>query len=142
MEPYLEHANITVRDVDEAIRFIQTAMPEWKVRADVISEEGNCRRWVHLGTGTNYIAIEDRGATEKGPHIAYVHPGVNHLGFVVDNLDTVAKRLTEEGYTEGSSSLDNPNRKRIYFYDDDGNEYEFVEYLKLDIASKNDYSDA
>ena len=142
MNSYLEHVNITVIDVDEAIRFLQTAMPDWKVRADVSSEENNCRRWVHLGTDTTYIAIEDRGATEKGGHEPYVDPGINHLGFVVSNIDAVSKRLTDAGYEEGLSSPDNPNRRRIYFYDADGNEYEFVEYLKAEIASRNDYSDA
>ena len=142
MNSYLEHVNITVIDVDEAIRFLQTAMPDWKVRADVSSEESNCRRWVHLGTDTTYIAIEDRGATEKGGHEPYVDPGINHLGFVVNDIDAVSKRLTDAGYEEGLSSPDNPNRRRIYFYDADGNEYEFVEYLKAEIASRNDYSDA
>jgi catechol 2,3-dioxygenase-like lactoylglutathione lyase family enzyme len=116
-------------------------MPDWKVRADVSSEENNCRRWVHLGTDTTYIAIEDRGATEKGGHEPYVDPGINHLGFVVNDIDAVSKRLTDAGYEEGLSSPDNPNRRRIYFYDADGNEYEFVEYLKAEIASRNDYSD-
>ena len=141
MESYLEHVNITVIDVDEAIRFLQTAMPDWKVRADVSSKENNCRRWVHLGTDTSYIAIEDRGATEKGNHEPYVDPGVNHMGLVVKDIDAVSKRLTDAGYSEGASSPDNLNRKRIYFYDADGNEYEFIEYLKSDIASRNDYSD-
>ena len=99
MESYLEHANLTVINVDEAIRFIQTAMPDWKVRADVSSEGNNCRRWVHLGTETTYIAIEDRGATEKSPHIPYVNPGMNHLGFVVKDLDAVSKRL-EDGVSK------------------------------------------
>ena len=142
MVSYLEHVNITVIDVDEAIRFLQTAMPDWKVRADVSDEESNCRRWVHLGTDTNYIAIEDRGAKGKGLHEPYVDPGLNHLGFVVPDVAAVSKRLIEAGFTEGMSSLDNPNRKRIYFYDADENEYEFVEYLKPDFASQNDYSDA
>ncbi len=142
MNSYLEHVNITVIDVDEAIRFLQTAMPDLEVRADVSSEESNCRRWVHLGTDTNYIAIEDRGATEKGPHEPYVNPGLNHLGFVVSDIDAVSKRLIDAGYEEGLSSPDNPNRRRIYFYDVEGNEYEFVEYLKADIASRNDYLDA
>ena len=142
MGAYLEHVNITAIDVDEAIRFLQTAMPDWKIRADVSNEESNCKRWVHIGTETSYIAIEDRGVTEKGPHEPYVHPGINHLGFVVDDVDAISKRLTDAGYAEGLSSPDNPNRKRIYFFDRDGNEYEFIEYIKTDIASRNDYSDA
>ena len=60
---------------------------------------------------------------------------------MVDDLDAVSKRLTEGGYSEGLKVPDNPNRKRIYFFDNEGNEYEFVEYLKPEITSRNDYSD-
>jgi hypothetical protein len=50
--------------------------------------------------------------------------------------------LTDAGYAEGLSSPDHPNRRRIYFFDAEGNEYEFVEYLQSDTASRNNYSDA
>jgi hypothetical protein len=29
VEPYLEHLNITVTNVENTIKFLQTAMPEW-----------------------------------------------------------------------------------------------------------------
>src|SRR5215472_11271233 len=44
----LEHANLTVRDVEEAIRFLQTAFPEFRVRGEGKSQDGS--RWVHIGT--------------------------------------------------------------------------------------------
>jgi hypothetical protein len=33
-----------------------------------------------------------------------------------------------------------PWRKRMYFIDADGNDWEFVEYLSADPARRNDYS--
>ena len=84
--PYLEHLNITVLDVDAAVRFLQTAMPQLEVRGGGTGEK--CRRWVHVGTDHTYLAIEDRGAEGPGPHQPYIHPGMNHIGFVVDdNVD-------------------------------------------------------
>ena len=74
-----------------------------------------------------------------GPHEPYVHPGMNHIGFVVGDVGEVAERLTNAGYTPGMKALEHPHRKRIYFFDDDGNEFEFVEYLSADPEERNDY---
>ena len=35
---------------------------------------------------------------------------------------------------------DHPARRRIYFYDPDGNDWEFIEYTSADPAMRNDYS--
>lgn len=32
MQAYVEHANITVADIDQAITFLQTALPDFKIR--------------------------------------------------------------------------------------------------------------
>ena len=73
MKPFLEHLNITSTDVDETIRFLLTAMPEFSVRGEGGGEKA--QRWVHVGTEESYLCVEDRGATERGPHKPYVHPG-------------------------------------------------------------------
>lgn len=135
--PYLEHLNLTVLDVDNAVCFLQTAMPQWEVRGHGTGEK--CKRWVHIGTGETYLALEDRGAEALGPHEPYVHPGLNHIGFVVDDVEAVASRLRAAGYREGVSAMEHPHRKRIYFFDDDGNEFEFVEYLSTVPTERNDY---
>ena len=93
MEPYLEHLNITVTNVENTIKFLQTAMPELKIRGG--GEGIKTLEWVHLGTEKSYISIEDRGAREKGPHIPYKHPGLNHIGFVVANIEDLAKRMRQ-----------------------------------------------
>ena len=137
MKPFLEHVNMTSTDVDETVRFLLTAFPEFRIRGG--GEGEKARRWVHVGTEDSYLCIEDRGATERGPHQPYVHPGVNHLGFVVDDGSALAKRLLEAGYPQKVAYLDHPHRHRYYFHDHDGNEYEFVEYLSEDPEERNEY---
>jgi len=39
----LEHANLTVRDIDGMIGFLQTAFPEFRVRGEDKSRDGS--RW-------------------------------------------------------------------------------------------------
>jgi catechol 2,3-dioxygenase-like lactoylglutathione lyase family enzyme len=138
MQPYLEHINITSTDVLATVKFLQTAMPELQIRGSGDGED--CRKWVHLGTQTTYVAIEDRGAKGKGPHIPYTHAGYNHMGFVVDDIDAVVNRLEAAGFEGGLKNLEHPHRKRWYFYDHDDNEYEFVEYLSDENSERNDYS--
>ena len=61
----LEHANLTVRDINGMIGFLQTAFPEFKVRGEGKSRDGS--RWVHVGTDETYIALsparEEAGRT-------------------------------------------------------------------------------
>ena len=54
---YLEHANITVSNLKEAIHFFQTAFPHFVIRGG-----GNeTREWVHLGDDVTYLAINQIG---------------------------------------------------------------------------------
>ena len=47
MAARLEHANINVRSIDETIRFLTAAFPEFRVRG---RGEVEGRPWVHVGT--------------------------------------------------------------------------------------------
>jgi catechol 2,3-dioxygenase-like lactoylglutathione lyase family enzyme len=137
MSVYVEHANITVSDLDASLKFLQCALPELAVRG---RGEARGRRWLHIGTDVTYVALEqppELGDTRRRP---YADPGVNHVGFVVDDVDAVRERLHAEGYQEGISAEMHPHRRRIYFYDGDGSEWEFVEYLSDDPGERNDYS--
>ena len=46
MESYVEHANISVTDVDAAIRFFTTVMPDFQVRHDT----GPVAKRMHLSS--------------------------------------------------------------------------------------------
>ena len=51
----MEHANLCVRDIDAMIRFLQSAFPEFHVRADRTDADGS--RWVHFGNDETYLAL-------------------------------------------------------------------------------------
>ena len=127
----LEHANISVQNINEAIRFLTTAFPEFTIRGRGVVD-GN--EWVHVGTDDTYIALKE--ATEQP---AAGQP-LNHLGFAVDNVEALAERMRNAGFQEGFIAPAHPYRIRKYFHDADGNEWEFVEYSSNDPAKRNDYS--
>lgn len=138
MTPRIEHANITVRNVDAAILFLTTAFPLFRVRHDSRGADGP--RWVHLGTDDVYVALSEATVDRRGewtPHSGA--PGVNHIGFEVDDVEALRRRLTNAGYRDSSIENAHPYRKRVYFADPDGNDWEFVEYYTDDKRQRNDY---
>ena len=137
MAAYLEHANLTVRSLEEAIRFLTTAIPEYSIRHRGTS---NGRAWAHIGDEQTYIAVFELPEHVQ-PREAYQELGVNHMGFVVDDADAVAQALKQAGYREGIPVDPHPYRKRVYFHDADDNEWEFVEYFTEEPTLRNDYSE-
>ena len=138
MECRLEHANVCVRDVEAMIRFLKTAFPEFRVRGEGKSRDGT--RWVHLGTNDTYIALGQAKADSERDWRPYRgEPGVNHLAYEVDDVDSLRVRLKAAGYRESTPPNAHPHRKRVYFYDPDGNDWEFVQYFSQDPAERNDY---
>jgi catechol 2,3-dioxygenase-like lactoylglutathione lyase family enzyme len=135
MKIYMEHANITVKNIDNAIQFFQTAFPHFEVRGGGTSDY----RWVHLGTDETYIAINDRG--NGGIEKDYTSTGINHIGFVVDNVKELGERLLAAGFERSYPLQNQKYRIRDYFVDNDGIEYEFVEYLSDKVEERNDYND-
>jgi catechol 2,3-dioxygenase-like lactoylglutathione lyase family enzyme len=66
-------------------------------------------------------------------------PGVNHLAYEVDDVESLYTRLKAAGYRESTPPNAHPHRKRVYFYDPEGNDWEFVQYFSRDLAERNDY---
>jgi catechol 2,3-dioxygenase-like lactoylglutathione lyase family enzyme len=123
--------------MDRTVRFLQAALPEVRIRGRGVGLHGP---WLHIGTDESYLALEEASQDQGGSRARYADPGVNHLGFVVEDADGVRKRLRDEGYREGFEAPDHPFRQRVYFFDDDDNEFEFVQYRSTDPAERNDYS--
>lgn len=133
-----EHANLTVHDIEGMIRFLQTAFPEFSVRAEGQSNDGS--RWVHVGTDETYIALSPARTAPAKPWTPYRGlPGVNHLGYEVDDVEALCQRMKSAGYRESTPPNIHPHRKRRYFYDAEGNDWEFVQYLSQDPSERNDY---
>ena len=140
MTVQLEHANIAVGDLDEAIRFFQTAFPDFDIRGRGATDNGDWRsEWVHIGTDATYVCLNadsrPAGDRERG-HKGF---GVNPLGFAVDDAQAIYDRLAGAGFKEGFQPGEHAHRRRVYFLDSDGNEYEFVEYFSDDPAERNSY---
>ena len=135
----LEHANLAVRDLAGALRFLTTAFPEFRIRGEGRARSGG--RWLHCGTHGVYVALHEATADSSETWVPYAgKPGLNHLGFEVDDVAALRARLTAAGYRDSTVPNAHPHRKRVYFADAEGNDWEFVEYGSDDPALRNDYS--
>jgi catechol 2,3-dioxygenase-like lactoylglutathione lyase family enzyme len=134
MVAYLEHVNITVPDICAAIEFLQVVEPGLVVRHD--ETPPGSYRWAHVGAANSYIALQEPhvGTEPQDNRRPYLDFGTNHIGWVVDDFDAAVGRLKEAGYREGLPGEENQFRRRAYFYDSGGLEWEIVGYLtdKLD----------
>jgi catechol 2,3-dioxygenase-like lactoylglutathione lyase family enzyme len=135
----LEHANLAVRDLEGALRFLRTAFPEFRVRGEGRTLAGE--RWVHCGSDEAYVALQEAPLAPAEPWVPYAgRPGLNHLGFEVDDAEAVRARLAAAGYRETTFPNAHPHRRRVYFADAEGNDWEFVEYTSPDPALRHDYA--
>ncbi len=128
-----EHVHVDVDSLAATLRFLATADPGIVPRGQGVSP--GYGPWVHVGGDDNYLAMtEVKGA--KPP------AGLRHIGVVVDDLEGVMSRLQAAGYTPTDSSAltGHPYRRRIYYADNNGLPWEFIEYLTADKALQNDYS--
>jgi catechol 2,3-dioxygenase-like lactoylglutathione lyase family enzyme len=120
---YLEHVNLTVADLDRSVAFYcdLLAVPlRWK---GAIEED---RLGAHVGDDRCYVALF-QAAAPGAVDADYGRPGLNHFGFVVDDLDEARRRAERLGATVHRQADYDPGR-RIYFLDPDGHEVELVQY--------------
>ncbi len=134
----LEHANLSVRDADAMTRFLQAVAPDFRIRGR--GRDGRGRPWRHVGNDDCYIALQSvAGGDVRTPYGDT--PGLNHIGWEVDSIDELEARLRDAGYPPNLRVDDHPARRRLYFYDPEGNDWEFVEYRTDDPRQRNDYED-
>lgn len=133
----LEHANLSVQHTDDMERFLFAAFPDFRRRGEGLDGQG--RPWRHVGNDTFYVALQTvPGNRQRVPYGN--ETGLNHLGWEVEDLEALVGRMQAAGFEPNLSIDDHPARHRRYFYDPDGNDWEFVQYTTDDPAERNDYS--
>lgn len=146
MQSYVEHANITVTDLDQALRFFAIALPDFTVRKRWTIDD---TEWAHVGTDSSYVALNtpiDKSLlapADGGKITNMATAGFNHVGFVVEDVAAVRDRVLEAGFRggyNGGEIIDHPHRRSAYLLDGDGNEFEFMQYLTDNIADRNSYA--
>ena len=135
----LEHVNMTVKNIDEVLRFLRAALPTWRVRGEgTMDWYGKPIRWLHVGTDHSYLALQDGGEGEV-PHWTSHGVGAKHLGIAVDSVDAVVERLGAAGFALDHWASEHPQRRRVYVIDPGSLQFEFIEYRSALAAERNAY---
>lgn len=121
---FLEHVNLTVSDLDRSIGFYSDLLG---LRVRWRRHGGDQPAAAHVGDDRHYIAMFQAPPGAGRPVADYEAVGLNHFGFVVDDLDAARERLSSLGVQPHSEADYEPGR-RLYFLDPDGVEVELVEY--------------
>ena len=101
----LEHANLLVNDIDGMIRFLQTAFPEFRIRRE--GTTGEHGRWIHIGTDDTYIALNEAWKDTAEQWVPYDgKPGLNHLGYEVEDVEALQARMRAAGYKDSTVAND------------------------------------
>ncbi len=135
---FIEHANITVNDIDRATQFLVTAFPSLQIRGQGPRAHGGL--WRHLGTEQSYIALQQEAQPHHSEHQTYQHIGINHLCFVVSDIQSLSQRLISAGYQINDAGVEEQGRTSVYFHDDSAIEWEFVQYHSDDARIRNNYN--
>ena len=106
-----------------------------------LRDDESLGEWAHFGDGTVYVALQQQRDHRAKRDTRYLSDGINHVGFVVDDLDAVMERLGKAGYELHTDELSvHPHRRRAYYLDPNDIEWEFVEYLSQDPHERNDHT--
>lgn len=142
----LEHINLRVPSIAKTQAFLGAAFPDFRERGSGYGDYYGY--WSHFGNDDTYVALlqGDRPGDEppdRIPDYEYQQKyRLMHLAYVVKSVDELMERLRRAGYEpdDVSSLNSHPWRRRVYYLDDNGIEYEFIEYLSDNPARRNDYS--
>ncbi len=122
---FLEHANVTVKDPDASAALL-CQLFDWKIRWQ--GDAMDIGRTVHVGGEHSYIALYTQPDAQSVSVNSYAALGqMNHLGIVVDDIDTIEQRVSVAGLSITSHADYEPGR-RFYFDTPDGIEIEVVSY--------------
>ena len=125
MTAVLEHTNYTVSDPDATADWM-CRLFGWKIRWSGAAMQTG--RTVHVGTDDAYLALFTPGAPGKAQDDNYeTVGGLNHLAIVTDDIKKMEKDVIAEGFIPKNHGDYEPGL-RFYFHDNDGIEYEVVQY--------------
>ena len=142
----LEHINLRVPSIAKTQALLCAAFPDFRRRGSGYGPTYGY--WAHIGNDDHYLAMSqrepfDEEQDETIPPYQYQQPyRLHHIAYTVDDVDALIKRLAAAGFEpDDTENLnDHPFRRRVYYLDGNGIEFEFVQYLSSKPEEKNDYA--
>ncbi len=124
----LEHVNITVIDNAETARWMEDVFG-WKIRWQGPAMSG-IGHTIHIGTDSQYVALySPNNPAAALPDRIREGGRLYHVAVVVDDLIETEAKVINAGFEPENHGDYEPGR-RFYFYDNNGIEFEVVNYTR------------
>ena len=130
---YLEHVNMTVREIEESLAFycdLLGGAVSWRGTAENMNKTVPA---AHVRLKSGYISMFECERDGSASY-DYAPPGINHIGFVVDDLAETRAKLDSLGIKIESEADYTPG-VRVYIFDPNGIELELVGYGPDELGS-------
>ena len=125
MSASLEHTNFTVREPQKTAAWMHDVFG-WETRWEGPAIAGGYT--VHVGNAQTYLALYAPANPKPAGESSYdTIGGLNHVGVLVDDLDATETKVRAAGFEPHNHADYEPGR-RFYFDDDNGIEFEVVQY--------------
>ena len=125
MPAMLEHTNFTVTDPDTTAKWMCDLFG-WHIRWSGAGMTTG--RTIHVGTDTHYLALFTYGDTQENREDTHRFTGgLNHIALVTNDIEAMEVKVRELGF-EPHNHGDYEPGLRFYFKDNDGIEFEIVQY--------------
>ena len=125
MSAVLEHANVTVANPAATAGWMQKVFG-WHIRWQGDAIDGG--RSIHVGSDNCYLALyTPDDALGEAPISYHTRGGLNHLAVIVENFEATEQAVIAAGFKPGEHHDYEPGR-RFYFRDENGIEFEVVQY--------------
>ena len=120
----IEHVNLTVSNPEHTAEMLVDLF-DWHIRWRGPSALGG--HTIHVGGDTHYLAVYADAESDGRPLAFEKGQPLNHVGILVDDLDTVERKVIARGLMSFSHGDYDPGR-RFYFFDVNGIEFEVISY--------------
>jgi len=129
MNAQVEHLNLTVKDPAKIAQHL-TRIFDWEIRWSGPSKDTGTT--IHVGTPDNagtYVALYTHDSLSHSQPRDHLEPAnLNHIGIVVDNLESIERRVLSQGF-KTHNHADYAHGRRFYFDISEELEVEVISYL-------------
>lgn len=140
-----EHINFRVPSITKIQTLLCAAFPDFRLRGSGYGPTYGY--WAHIGNDDHYVAVSQREkpgeeSDESIPPYEYGQSyRLLHLAYTVNSIEELMARLSKAGFEPSITENlnDHPYRRRVYYLDGNGIEFEFVQYLSDQPEQRNDY---
>ena len=111
----LEHIGIAVADLDEAERIFGDILGSAPYKREEVTGESVLTSFFRAGDSKVELLIPTSEDSAIAKHLAKRGPGLHHVAFHVDDLESELARLIEKGYRVVAGPKPGADGKRIAF---------------------------